>query len=1012
MADGLTFSEQAADRWNVELQAAASLDHPHVVPVYDYGHVGIADAERSGGRLAPGRRFIVMEYVAGETLGASLGALSWTDCRRILLAILSGLGHAHARGVVHRDIKGGNILLGSSGDIKLADFGVAAVRGGAGAPDVVSGTPAYMAPEQWVGDWPDQGPWTDLYALGCLAWAMLTGGPPFGKTGGIAALGARHLFRPLSVLQTSVDVPPGLDAWLARLLAKSAAERPRTAAEAAAALRALDPGPAAPSETRRRGPQAEGVHLVGAGLGLFALRRPRLVGRDAALDRLAAELAAVQGEGVRHVRVGGDPGVGRSALLIGFEERTAEAGDALPLRMGSGEMAWQAPLEQLLRIQGVEGERRLECLLRRAEQPWPDRPLSGRIRALFTPRPMPPTGSLAHEMLVCDVLTTWSTERPLVLFADDAEPELLKRLDALAAEPRGLRALVVSAPRDGEASADVVLDNLGPAAEGRLLRDFGLDARLVARVAGVTGGNPGYAHRLLRSWIDAGSLVPGSVGFRLAPDVDLDRPAADLAVDWGARLREVLADRSEVDRAAVQLAALLGDADPPVLWRLACARAGVVAEPDLVRALVRQGVAVPRGAGWAFRHPALRAAGRVWAEDAGRAPALHLAAAAAFEDVGRVDDGERGRHLLAGGRPGEALAPLLAGLDRLRQSLRPLEATALADRLEECLTASAVPPRDRAWFELWRHRVSIGIGVGDVELQQAATRACRRHTDAAEDPTQDVECKRLEGTFEEFSGRLDAALALYGDAYAEARRLGSTEHVVLCGLRLGVVHGRQGRFDEALAMLDGVLAKVDPSVRGQVPLALEIIANRTHILSLAGRPADALTSADEGLRRGGDVPFGRMHAVLMAIRGRVLASLERLEEAEAELRRALELTPHPASPDARRTEQALLGVLLTRGSPEDTLAPLRRLRNWWERKGSLPDLLEAELLLLRAAAELGDEGEAGAALDRIEALMQRTTARSPVLLPSVRAAARRLRGDQRLRCSALAHELTRSLQST
>ena len=220
-----------------EVRAVASLDHPDIVGVYDYGEVDRLAADQSRGQLAERCPYIVMELVSGGTLSRRAGKAQWPEIREVLLSLLDALAHAHARGVVHRDLKPGNVLVDQVGDVKLTDFGLAhAVEElGDGAP-FQAGTPAYMAPEQFDGHWRDYGPWTDLYALGCLAYTLIQGGPPFGTTRTWAGKSHAHQFTPPPRLRANVPLPDDFDGWLETLLAKDVSHRYRRAADAAADL--------------------------------------------------------------------------------------------------------------------------------------------------------------------------------------------------------------------------------------------------------------------------------------------------------------------------------------------------------------------------------------------------------------------------------------------------------------------------------------------------------------------------------------------------------------------------------------------------------------------------------------------------------------------------------------------------------------------------------------------------------------------------------------------------------
>jgi serine/threonine protein kinase/tetratricopeptide (TPR) repeat protein len=182
------FDATANARLVQEAQAAATLDHPHVCAVYEVG-------EHDG---AP---FIAMQYIEGETLTERLarGPLSITDAVRIAEQVADALTAAHAAGIIHRDIKPGNIMLTARGDAKVLDFGLAKLIGAAHAPDaptkpvltgagVVLGTTAYMSPEQLRAE--PLGGSTDVFSLGCVIYEMTSGGAPFPRDSTAATIAA------------------------------------------------------------------------------------------------------------------------------------------------------------------------------------------------------------------------------------------------------------------------------------------------------------------------------------------------------------------------------------------------------------------------------------------------------------------------------------------------------------------------------------------------------------------------------------------------------------------------------------------------------------------------------------------------------------------------------------------------------------------------------------------------------------------------------------------------------
>lgn len=227
-----------------EARGAAGLDHPGIVSVFDHGLVNDEESEASGGELLARSPYLVMEIAGPGTLSSLKGRLDWPELQPVLLALLDGLAHAHARGVVHRDIKPANVLVSDDGGVKLTDFGLvhAFTNEGAGATGAeFMGTPAYMAPEQLEVRWRDFGPWTDLYALGCLGWSVATGHAPHGVHLAVEQALTAHLRLPLPPLLPLMRVPIGFEGWLRRLMAREPKQRFQRAADAAWALASLGP---------------------------------------------------------------------------------------------------------------------------------------------------------------------------------------------------------------------------------------------------------------------------------------------------------------------------------------------------------------------------------------------------------------------------------------------------------------------------------------------------------------------------------------------------------------------------------------------------------------------------------------------------------------------------------------------------------------------------------------------------------------------------------------------------
>ncbi len=225
-----------------EIRAVAALNHPNIARIYDHGEVPEGAAATLPPPFVAHAPYLVLELVEGGSLRGLCGQLSWDAIRWVLQSLLEALAHAHARGVVHRDLKPENVLLGRrSGSIKLTDFGLAVpfeTPQEARNFGRFAGTPAYMAPEQVEGRWRDYGPWTDLYGLGCLAFSLATGQPPFVGGGMLDVLNA-HVGRPVPPMVARSPLPQGFESWVMALLEKDPTNRPQLAADALRALQAL-----------------------------------------------------------------------------------------------------------------------------------------------------------------------------------------------------------------------------------------------------------------------------------------------------------------------------------------------------------------------------------------------------------------------------------------------------------------------------------------------------------------------------------------------------------------------------------------------------------------------------------------------------------------------------------------------------------------------------------------------------------------------------------------------------
>ncbi|HEY1548403.1 MAG TPA: serine/threonine-protein kinase [Kofleriaceae bacterium] len=215
-------SDEAAlvARFRREASAARKVSSPSVIRIHDLGEA------------RPGLLYLSMEYFAGRTLTeliAQRGVVPMKDVQDILQQVCSGLEAAHQAGVIHRDLKPGNVLVGERGAVKLIDFGLATTLVGENltATGAILGTPHYMAPEQVRGKPVDAR--SDVYSLGALAYHLVTGRPPFTGENAIA-VGFAHLSEtPDAPRVLRRDCPPALDAAIMAALAKAPADRPASA---------------------------------------------------------------------------------------------------------------------------------------------------------------------------------------------------------------------------------------------------------------------------------------------------------------------------------------------------------------------------------------------------------------------------------------------------------------------------------------------------------------------------------------------------------------------------------------------------------------------------------------------------------------------------------------------------------------------------------------------------------------------------------------------------------------
>jgi eukaryotic-like serine/threonine-protein kinase len=676
---------------DAEVRAVVALDHPNIVSIYDVGQVDALTAEFSNGTLVAGTPWYAMELADDGSMRQRLRTLDWPDLSKILAQLLDALAHSHARGVLHLDLKPDNVLF-STGRVapKLSDFGMGVVGPLDPDEDFVRGTPDYMAPEQVRGRWDELGPWTDLYALGCMAWRCATGEAPFTRKTPTEVLEA-HVFADLPRFEPRFDVPAGLERWIERLVNKDPDKRFRFAADAARALAEVDAratAPPFPEDWRVAERQAAAEVLAVTGLGLAAVREPPMVGRTRERSALWQVLRRAHDGQAAVVVVRGPAGTGKSRLARWLGTRAHELGLAV-VGAGAGNRPPMlvAALRRLFPVEvrspEAEGELGARLQARGLTATAARDAAALLVHGLDGP---PPSGQDWSEAI--RELLGAASDRPAVMILDDpkggaASLEALLALLRSGCPPSVW--IVVAGDDELDPAEEPLVAQLGARPEATVVevgplsrvasaalsrRLLAFDPAVSAQIAARGGGSPLAQVQLVHDLAQRRALEPGPDGFRLRPGSELAH-LLDEDAGWTERLRQLQDDRrcGEI----LELAAVLGPVVDPSEWSAAADALGLQVPAGLLdelrdRKLIRS--ATPLSAGdrapgprWTFANPHLRDALTAQAEQAGRAHAMHRACGAVVDP----SDAERkGLHLWYGGQVHEALPFLRRALDAAR----------------------------------------------------------------------------------------------------------------------------------------------------------------------------------------------------------------------------------------------------------------------------------------------------------------------------------------------------------
>lgn len=799
--------------FELEVEAMARLEHPGILTVYDHGVVK-SDVDGLNSSLAAGSPWFAMELANAGSLTDSMPQ-NWLELRKLLMEILDALAHAHARDIVHRDLKPANILLNTSGiqrRYKLSDFGIAhaidsdPVRQTSHF-DQSAGTPLYMSPEQFYGRWRSYGPWTDLYSLGCLAYHVCCGRPPF-VAPTLHGLADRHLHEPPPPLVPLFAVPEGLDGWVSQLLAKQPADRYRRAADAAWDLGAIaddnlvparaltsggevgleaptlvsdlgrttevSPAPClatlsasgveSPAGERVDSPAGWRARLIAEtsippipvdwrglqvdhgpvslmGLGLFGLREVPFVGRQAERDAIWDALRRVSDTGqAEAVLLRGESGAGKSRLAEWISQRAHEVGAAMVMKASHGPVPGRPAgirgmVQTFLRCIGLSRDKaykRVREVL--ATFGASERDVDADAPALVelmipaeaaSQDAVPPIifrSAQERYIAVLNAIERFGEERPIIVWLDDVQwgadalwfTRYVLELQQLRPAPllflltvreeslldRPMERQLIDQLTGRRCVSECLVDRLAPDEHAELIEGaLKLEGDLAAHVAARTDGHPLFAIQVVGDWVQRHALVATRRGFALAESGDRDLVPDDVYALFRARLAALAGE--EEDPGAVNkglmIGACLGHHVVASEWFSICRRVELRPPQTLASRLVGLGLAFRREGYWEFAHGMFRETLLELARETGLDVEIHLACAAMLEERGSRDPRileRRARHLMAGGRPRDAVQPLIAAADALTMTGDTKRAEELIDVASRALSASRLPAAD------------------------------------------------------------------------------------------------------------------------------------------------------------------------------------------------------------------------------------------------------------------------------------------------------------------------------
>ncbi len=873
-----------------EARALGRLRHPHIVGLYDAG-------EESG------QRYIVMELVRGGSLRERLQGerMPWHEACRIVKQVASALALAHEQGIIHRDIKPGNILFDEEGRAKLTDFGLAHLTDVSAMTrtGTVMGTVLYLSPEQALGRAVDAR--SDLYSLGAVFYEMLAGKPPFVGDSAVAVIYKHLNEEPQPLAAQGIDVPAKVERIVMRLLAKDRGRRYDSADDILAVL----------TDLLESGPQEDGAHAqagiqldeASSGLetGELGVSSLPLAGRAEERQSLIDALdKAVAGSGTA-VMLAGEAGIGKTRLARELEA-VARRKNVLVLWgacLYSDAPDPYAPVAEIVEAFGQgrgrsttwavlgELERDVEAALGAARQVLglePDGP--GIPDWWHAAAPLDAQMKLFQTL--ARFLGTIARQRPVLVVLDDlqwASMATLQLLHHLARAIRGQRVMLLGLYRtdepltgdSGEESplaevlrrmsreklySEIMLDRLKEEdlelLVGSALHAEGLEPEFARILYRESEGNPFYLLETLRLLQDQGDLERVGDHWEmgaLLENLEIPRSIVDL-------VERRLARTGRNERELLEWAAVAGPRlDAPLLADLAGGRRLSVLR-QLRTLQDEHALLVSSAAGFGFAHNKVR---EVIYESV-PAPLLsemHLMVGELLEE--RNAGGESvsvydlARHFYEAGDAARGYQYALQAADAAEAALAPAEAAAHLGRaleLAEALPANVASPEQA--LQMRQRYAGLLATLGQQERAWDAYAQALKEASALGDVRAEGAILLEQGALRGRAGAWAEASALIEEALQLALRHGVSITEVGALQRKGYFAFEQGNWEDALALLRRALERADAydlpvpkarilgnlgiveHARGEPEMAIELFRDSVTTFSTAGMPLDVV----------------------------------------------------------------------------------------------------------------------------------------------------------------------------